>query len=150
MEGVVLIGANLESVGARRTTLQEANLQKANPRRSSFKSADLSREVLIEAAMDEASFIAGCFWGINLYRAALRKTPLVGAELVDASLIEAGPEEAGCTMGDSSPAEIRNGRFQGTSMRGAVLTYLRDHTKEQLTQARGLEWFRLPKHLKRG
>lgn len=53
-------------------------------------------------------------------------------------------------MGDSSPAEIRDGRFQDTRMRGAALTYLRGHAKEQLAQARGLEWFRLPKRLKRG
>ena len=164
LSGAILDEANLLRAVLVRADLREAILDNANLQQAHLTRAKLQRAHLVEAKLPLAHLV-----GANLQGATLLEAALQGVYLKDANLEEARLTGADLRESDLSQANLRRADLTGTKLQNTSLDYAKMQeaviaraelqgvdlsgadglTSQQLVEAKGDEYTKLPPDVER-
>jgi uncharacterized protein YjbI with pentapeptide repeats len=165
----LLWGANLQEAVLAGANLQGANLLDANLQEANLWEANLQGAHLLDANLQEANLLGANLQGAHLLDANLQEAVLMGANLEGAELMGVRLQGAHLSDANLQEANLRRANLQGahlldTNLQGAVLAganlqgaklweaNLRNTVylnQDQINEADGNVFTRLPAHLQR-
>ncbi len=150
----VLVRANLQDAILDNANLQQAHLTRANLQRAHLVEAKLPVAHLVGAKMQRAVLIEASLQGVYLNDANLEKAHLTGSDLRESNLSQTnlrGASLAGANLRNTKfdDAQMKAAIIARADLRGANLSRADGLTSQQLVEAKGDEYTKLPPDVER-
>ena len=150
----VLVRANLQEAILDNANLQQANLTRANLQRAHLVEAKLLVAHLVGANLQGAILLEAVLQGAHLREAKFEKALLIGADLRESGLRRANLRRADLTGAKLQDTSLDCVKMQETviaraDLRGVDLSRAEGLTSQQLVEAKGDEYTKLPPGVER-
>jgi uncharacterized protein YjbI with pentapeptide repeats len=145
----LLWGANLQEAVLAGANLQGANLLDANLQEANLWEANLQGAHLLDANLQEANLSGANLQGAYLLDTNLQKAVLMGANLEGAELMGVRLQGAHLSDANLQEANLRRANLQGAKLWEANLRDTVYLNQDQINEADGNVFTRLPAHLQR-